>query len=354
MMILYTSQTERFAKNILEHFTQYLEGRYRDEFPENNTGLIKLRTHWSNETEPKIIPTVRKRDVYVFHAFCGRDDISYDPDVGWMRLYMIDDALRRMSPSEISYIMPHMPYQRQDYTEEPHVSISAVRTLKMLLAQTFNVPTRIVTFDTHSKQYQAFFDGFFDPLKAMPFHEKYVRENGLIEDAVVVSADAGAFNNAQKFSKKIGVPFTAGNKIRPKASEVEVFEIVGKEEVKGRRALVYEDLIDTFSTGGAITIALRDSGAEDVYILATHGIFSTTDKGPPEKRIRESGTKIVITNSIPYRNGYAKENKDWLTILDIEPMIAEFLYRAQRGDPVSPLYEQAYKEEKDSKVSNIT
>ncbi len=341
MVILYTTEMEKFAHGVLEYLKTRLEEHYREEFVRDNTGEIILHEHGNHEIEPEvIIPTIRKRSAFVFHGFHGYDGNSYDPNIGFAKLYAIDDTLRRMEPSEITYVMPHIPYQRQDYMEKPHVPITARRFLRMIYDPELPVTTRIVTFNAHSKQYPGYANTFFENLKTMSLHEEFVKSNNLFENATVLATDTAIAGEARKFAGRLGVPWVVGDKIRPGASQVDVYDVIGKEQIKDRVILAYDDMIDTFSTGISMVKTLKEAGAKEVYELATHGIFSTKNSIHAEDNIRESGIKkVIITNSIKRDEKYLEENKDWLEVLSLEPKVANLLYKIQRGEPVSSVYD---------------
>jgi ribose-phosphate pyrophosphokinase len=188
----------------------------------------------------------------------------------------------------------------------------------------------VLTVDLHTSQIQGFFDKPVDHLTALPLLADYL--GGKYEDLVVVSPDAGRVRVAEKFAGRLHAPLAILHKRRrPDQRNVsETLEVVG--DVRGRRCLLVDDMIDTAGTitGGAQV--LMDFGAEEVYACATHGILSD----PAIDRIKNAPLKeVVLTNTLPIPQD---RRIDSITVLSIAPIIASTVQAVFSDESVSEIF----------------
>jgi ribose-phosphate pyrophosphokinase len=259
-----------------------------------------------------------------------------------MNLYLIDDALRRSSVEKITYVLPHIPYQRKDRMDKPRVPISARRTVQMVIDTNYSIPTRIVTFDMHAGQIQGFVSFPLDHLNASPIFVDYLRQLSDPDTFVIVSPDTGGVTRARHMAKKLNNnEIVLVDKRRPAPGEAEVMHIVGEEIVKDRPCVIRDDIADTGGTACKAANALREAGATYIYLCATHGVFSRQKNNgrTAEEEFRKSGIKVITTDTIPRSEDYIEANKDWLTVLSVVPMTAEAIYRIQTRGSLSELIE---------------
>src|SRR4051794_10389211 len=244
-------------------------------------------------------------------------------------LIMID-ALKRGSAKRIPVVLPFYPYSRQDKKHRGREPISARLVADLLKTAGAN---RILTVDLHTAQIQGFFDGPVDHLFAMPLLAEHVREKYGHEDLVVVSPDTGRVRTAEQWADELGgrdLAFVHKTRDIDHTNEVVANRVVG--EVEGRVCLLIDDMIDT---AGSITKAaelLFDSGAADVVVAASHGIFSSgaTDRLKASK-IRE----VVVTNTLPIR---PEQEFDQLTVLSIAPLLAQAIREVFEDGSVTSLF----------------
>src|ERR1700677_72487 len=229
------------------------------------------------------------------------------------QLIMID-ALKRGSAKRITAVVPFYPYARQDKKHRGREPISA-----RLVADLFKTAgaDRIVTVDLHTDQIQGFFDGPVDHMRGQNLLTGYIKDNYAGRDLVVVSPDSGRVRVAEKWADAMGgVPLAFIHKTRdPRVpNQVVSNRVVG--EVQGRTCVLIDDMIDT---GGTIAVAvklLRDDGAKDVVIAATHGVLSD----PASERLAQSGAKeVIVTNTLPIGE---EKRFPQLTVLSIAPLLA--------------------------------
>jgi len=337
MIFLKSSESEFFSQDVAELFFQ----RYGQK-PE--IGHIEIGYFNNNEIDIQLKDSVRKKAVIIYHHFFGYDGATYDPNIGFMKLYLIDDAIRNSSADEITYILPHVPYQRQDRIEKPRKSISARRTIRMLKEPESTVPTRIVTFDMHAGQIQGFVNYPIDNLMAFPLFLDYFRKTG--ENYAVVAPDAGGLARAKKLADSLeGSKLVVVGKTRAEAGKVAQIYIIGEELVDGRDVIIVDDLADTGRTLIASAERLKKAGGKNIYACCTHPLLSSEINRKtgeiiwkPEKEFRDSGVKVISTDTIPKTDEYLKKNEDWFTQLSVKPIVAEAINEIQTGGSISKLF----------------
>lgn len=278
----------------------------------------------NGEFLPRADKNLRKKDVYFIH------DSSKNPARWWVELLLVKDMVLRASANSISFVLPNMDWSRQDCKDKPHVPISA-----RVLADTISPGlSRIITMDLHSKQVQGFYpqDCPLDNLDSTPTILKYLRKNtGDIEDLrelIIFSPDAGGVPRAEDFAEKLGsrypIAFTA--KRRKTAGEVASMRLSG--DVEGKDVLSMDDMYDSTNTNCEAGEVLIKHGAQRLFTYATHGLFT---KGT--ERICKLYKRVMTSNTIYQQNGEVE-------VLDVSPIFAEAIYRAQRGESISSLFKK--------------
>ncbi len=241
------------------------------------------------------------------------------------QLIMVDAAKR------ITAVVPYYPYARQDKKHMGREPISA-----RLMADLFRTAgaDRIMSVDLHAAQAQGFFDGPVDHLWAMPTLVEYVKTKIDPDETVVVSPDAGRIKVAEQWGNRLGgVPLAFVHKTRDitRPNQATANRVVG--DVKGRTAVIVDDLIDTAGTiCGAVRVVL-EAGAKDVIIAATHGVLSD----PAVERLRASGMKeLIVTDTLPI-----EESKRFpeLTVLPIAPVLAKAIDAVFEDDSVAKIFD---------------
>jgi ribose-phosphate pyrophosphokinase len=278
----------------------------------------------NGETFIKSNESVRGSDAFVVQSYTT-------PINQWvMESLILVDSLKRASAKRITVVAPFYPYARQDKKHRGREPISA-----RLIADLFKTAgaDRVMAVDLHTAQIQGFFDGPVDHLFALPLLAKYVKEKYGDEDIVVVSPDTGRVRAAEQWADELGgldIAFVHKTRDLDAANEVVANRVVG--EVTGKCCLLIDDMIDT---GGSIAKAadlLFESGATDVVVAATHGIFSAsaTDR-LKNSRIRE----VIVTNTLPVR---PEQDFDKLTVLSIAPLLAQAIRAVFEDGSVTSLF----------------
>ena len=336
MVILTSPKSREFAKKVYDSLVRVSGKDY------NSVPFTTIDIDYFNNKEigVQIPENLRKRDVYFIHTFSN--DSEYEPNIALMELYLVDDAIRRASANEITYILPHIPYQRQDRKDKPRVPLSARRIMDMLTV--YPTPqTRIVTFDMHAGQIQGFSHYPVDNLEALPLFLDYFKNNGFSDPAkvTVVSPDVGGTRRARDFANRLGNGLAIIDKSRVPRSEAEVMNVIGDVNDV---AIIIDDLVDSGGTLIKGANLLRERGAKDVYACCTHAVLSPSmdkEEGritPAEEKFVKSGIKMVATDTIPRTEKYLEDNKTWLDILSVADMTGDAVHRIQTGKSVSELF----------------
>jgi ribose-phosphate pyrophosphokinase len=244
-----------------------------------------------------------------------------------MELLVMTDALKRSSANPIVAVMPYFGYARQDRKTRPRTPISARLVADLVTAAGVH---RILAMDLHAGQIQGFFNIPVDHIYAMPVMMEYLRTK-FTSDAVIVSPDAGGVERARAYSKRLDTSLAIIDKRRPAPNVAELVHIIG--DVKGRDAIIVDDMVDTAGTLCAAAKGLTDQGARGVYACITHGLLS----GPALDRIHKSPIKeLIITDSIPPRADVKASPK--VRVLSVAHLLSEAVKRIHMGDSLSTLF----------------
>ena len=260
--------------------------------PRSRDGKAKVSNFSDGEIQVEIEESVRGMDIFLIQPTCPPVNENL------MELLIMLDALKRASAARVNVVMPYYGYGRQDRKVAPRAPISA--RLVADLIETAGA-TRVLAMDLHVGQIQGFFNIPVDHLYALPVQLEYFRRN-IEEEVVVVSPDAGGVERAREFAKRLkNASIAIIDKRREKANVSKVMHIVG--DVKGKVAILLDDMIDTGGTIVQSAEALIRDGASRVYACCTHAVLS----GNAVEKLNNSPIhKLVVTNTIPL-NGKAEE-----------------------------------------------
>ena len=279
----------------------------------------------NGEVQIMIDESVRGKDVFIIQP------TSYPVNDNLMELMVMADALKRASARHITAVVPYYGYARQDRKTRGREPITA--KLVANLMQTSGI-TRLVTIDLHAGQIQGFFDIPVDHLMGAPLIADYFDRHGLVgDDVVIVSPDHGGVTRARKLAQFLQTPIAIIDKRRSvtKMNTSEVMNIIGN--VKGKKCILIDDMIDTAGTICHAADALAEAGATAVYASCTHPVLS----GPALENIEKSAIqKLVVLDTI-----YLPEERliDKIEQISIAELIAEAITRIHEKRPLSPLFE---------------
>jgi len=285
-------------------------------------GNARVKTFSDGEVLVEIGENVRGRDVYIVQSTCAPTNNNL------MELLVMTDALKRASAATITAVIPYYGYARQDRKAAPRTPISA--KLVADLVTTAGVD-RVVTIDLHAAQIQGFFDIPVDNLYAAPVILNHLKERFAGQDLVMVTPDAGGTERARAFAKRLECPMALIDKRRTGPNVAEVMHLIG--DVKGKTAIILDDMIDTAGTLTQAAGALKQNGASAIYAAATHGVLS----GPAIDRINGSVIEeVLLTDTIPL--GEKADRTGKIKVLTVAGLLAEAIRRIHEDESVSSLF----------------
>ena len=272
------------------------------------------------EVSVEIHENVRGHDVFLLQPTCAPTNDHL------MELVIMADAMRRASARRITAVIPYYGYARQDRKVAPRVPISAKVVAEMLMAVGVR---RVLCMDLHAGQIQGFFNIPVDHLYAAPVLIDHIREN--FDDFIMISPDAGGVERTRAFAKRLNCGLAIIDKRRDRPNHSEAMHVIG--DVKGKIAILMDDMVDTAGTlcHGADT--LLENGAKEVHACCSHGVLS----GPAVDRLNSSEIKsLVVTNTIPLRENARECGK--IKVLSVSSLLAEAIRRIHNEDSVSSLF----------------
>ncbi len=280
-------------------------------------------THFSDgEIYVEIQENVRGVNCFVVQSTCTPVNQAL------MELLIMIDALRRASAGSIVAVVPYFGYARQDRKVKPRTPITAKLVANLIAAAGAD---RVLSMDLHAGQIQGFFDIPFDHLFAMPVFIDELRASGYGRDTVMVSPDAGGVERARAYAKRLRASVAMIDKRRAGPNVSEVMNIIG--DVKGKRAVIIDDIIDTAGTLTNAARAIHEEGAASVVACATHGVFS----GQAIERINSSPlTEVIVSNTIPLNETGRACSK--IRVRSVGRLLGEACKRIHHGDSISSLF----------------
>lgn len=290
-------------------------------------GGVKLKTFSDGEQYIQFEENLRGKDVFLIQS-------TNPPAENWTRLLLAIDAARGASAREITAVIPYFGYARQDRKSKPREPISA-RVFATMIESLGT--TRVISMDLHNDAIGGFFRTTnVDYLYARPVliaHFKKVFKKALArDDVVVVSPDAGGVVRAQSFAKRLmkAADLAIIHKERDIPNQVARMKLIG--DVKGKIALIVDDMADTCGTLARAAALLIESGAQEVYATATHGIFS----GKAQETIDDSSIKkMFITDTISTERKLSSK----VEIVSVAGIFGDAIQRIQSGESLSALFE---------------
>ena len=289
-----------------------------------NSPLTKatIRRFSDQEVFVEIRENVRGEDMFLIQA------TSFPANDNLMELLVTLDALRRASAQRITAVVPYFGYARQDRKPGPRTPISAKLVANLITSAGAD---RVLTLDLHAGQIQGFFDIPVDNLISAPVMESDIRERFSNDNIIVVSPDVGGVVRARALAKRIDADLAIVDKRREQAGVSEVMNIIG--DVRDRRCILVDDIIDSAGTGCNAANALLEAGATSVVAYVTHGVLSG---GAVERVASSSLEQLVITDSIQATKPVRLAQN--IRVLSIATLIAEAMRRISEESSVSSLF----------------
>jgi len=283
-------------------------------------GKSTIKPFPDGETFVKIEENVRGEDVFLIQS------TSPPTNHHLMEMFIMMDALRRASAARITAVLPFYGYARQDRKDQPRVPITAKLVANLLVAAGAN---RILAMDLHAQQIQGFFDIPVDHLYAAPVMYEYLRKKQL-HDLVVVSPDVGGLKMAYAYSQTLDAGLAIVAKRRKSASEVESMAVIG--EIRGKNALLVDDLTETAGTLTTASALLKRKGAKKIIACVSHAILNELGV----ERLRKSSIDELITTDTVLRPAISGVK---ITTLSVAGLLGEAIKRIHSNSSVTSLFE---------------
>ena len=273
------------------------------------------------EVHVQIGENIRGKDVFIINSTAPPINRNF------MELLILIDAARRASASRVTAVLPYFGYARQDRKDKPRAPITAKLVSNLIVTAGAD---RVLTLDLHADQIQGFFDIPMDHLSGDVEFVRHLRdrkENNL----VIISPDTGSVRRAREVANRLEAPLAIVDKRRPRENEAEVMNVIG--DVEGKRAIIFDDMIDTAGTLVKAAEAIKNQGATDVSACATHPVFS----GNAIQRIQDSVLdEVIVSDSIPLNEDARACSK--IKVITFAPLIGEAIKRIHEEKSVSILF----------------
>lgn len=287
-------------------------------------GKSEVKTFSDGEIAVSIQESVRGSDVFVVQSTCTPVNDNL------MELLIMIDAMKRASAGRITAVMPYYGYARQDRKARARDPISAKLVANILTSAGAN---RVLTMDLHCAQIQGFFDIPVDNLVGSPLLTNfYINKYGDdLKNFVAVSPDLGSVTRTRTFAERLNIPLAIIDKRRPKANVSEIMNIIG--DVKGKKVILVDDMIDTAGTITNAANALKERGAVEVDACCTHAVLS----GPAIQRIQDSAiTELLVLDTIELP---ADKKIDKITSVSVDDLFANAIKCIHEGVSISQLFD---------------
>lgn len=289
----------------------------------------KVSTFADGESSVEFQENIRGEDVFIVQP------TSTPVNDSLMELLIMIDAAKRSSASRITAVIPYFGYARQDRKSASRTPITAKLVANLLTSAGAD---RILTMDLHAGQIQGFFDIPVDDLTSRVVFAKDIKRSiGFIDDpeveqvkTVFVSPDAGGVVRARKFADMFHGDIAIVDKMRPEAGKSEVMNLIG--DVKGKHAILVDDIVDSGGTLCNAAKAIMDAGALSVRAYITHGVLSNDACQKVEKSVLD---ELVVTDSIPNR---CPKNCKKTRQVSVSQLFGEAIRRVTNEESVSSLF----------------
>lgn len=284
---------------------------------------VDLKRSSNGEVSFSIKESIRDEDMYIITQI-GSGVVNDKV----LELLIMINACKTASARRVTAVLPSFPYARQDRKDKSRAPITAKLMADMLTTAGCD---HVITMDLHASQIQGFFDVPVDNLYAEPSVVRYIKEKVDVENAIIVSPDAGGAKRAAGLADRLDLNFALIHKERARANEVSRMVLVG--DVTDKVCIIVDDMADTCGTLAKAAEVLLEHGARSVISIVTHGILS----GRAIQNINGSKLdRVVCTNTVPFEEKLAQCPK--LDTIDVSSVLAESIRRLHNGESVSYLF----------------
>jgi ribose-phosphate pyrophosphokinase len=288
---------------------------------------IEISFFGNGETKMHVPKNIRGKDIYFIQ------DSTKKPNDWWVELLLINNLLHLGSAESVNLVLPDMKYSKQEKKKQSRVPISSAALARSLVKDSPRLK-RLITMDLHAKGIQGLYTPVpIDDLSSTPTVVKYLKEKSGIpnlEEMVIVAADKGDFERAVNYSERLKSKYGVAMvyKIREIDGSREIKKgkstLIG--DVKGKRVFSPDDIIGSGETSCNVAKLVQEKGATEINFYGTHGWFT---KGTSE--LLDSFERVMVSNTNNYQ-------RDGIEMIDVSPVFAEAIYRAQKGESISELF----------------
>jgi len=290
----------------------------------------KVQSFADGECSVEFLENIRSEDVFIVQS------TNTPVNDNLMELLVMIDAAKRSSAKRITAVMPYFGYARQDRKSASRTPITAKLVADLITAAGAD---RVLTMDLHAGQIQGFFNIPVDDLTSRVVLAKDIKRSIGIRDepeiqqvgTIFVSPDAGGVVRARKFAQMFNGDIAIVDKRRPEAGKSEVMNLIG--DVRGKHAILVDDMIDSGGTLCNAAKAIMDAGAASVRAYITHGILSGEACQKVEKSVLD---ELVVTDTI--LDNCPKNCKKTRQV-SIAPLVGEAIRRITNEESVSSLFQ---------------
>jgi ribose-phosphate pyrophosphokinase len=289
-----------------------------------------LKTFSNGEIYCRFEESIRGADIFLVQSTAGNEAAGLTANDALVELLIMIDAAVGASAHRVIAVTPWYGYSRQDKKSAPREPITARLVARML--ETAGI-SRLLTMDLHAGQLQGFFSAQtpVDHMTALPMLSQYVKDQLTTEgnELVIVAPDAGRVKLTRRFARGVGATYALMEKERPAHGVAEIGRVIG--DVRGKVAVIVDDMIDTGGTLAAAAQTVMDEGAKEVYAVATHGVFS----GNAWQTLGNSPLSgIVVTDTIPIRD----DAPDMIRVISTADLLTESIRKIFTDDSVSEIF----------------
>jgi ribose-phosphate pyrophosphokinase len=289
-------------------------------------GPVTLKTFSNDEVYCRFEESIRGADVFLVQPMCGNPATDLNANDALMELLVMIDAAVGASAHRVIAVTPWYGYSRQDKKSAPREPISARLVARMLESAGVD---RVLTMDLHAGQLQGFFQVPVDHMTALMMLAQHVNDLPGLGVVVVVAPDAGRVKLNKQFADRIGADLAILDKERPQQQVAEIGHVIG--DVRGKTAIIVDDIIDTAGTLRAAGEAVVAAGATRILAAATHAVFS----GRCYENLASSPfEQIVVTDTIPLRPGAPATVK----VVSCADLLADSIRRIFTDESVSAVF----------------
>ena len=290
-----------------------------------NLGGITTRSFANGEIYARYLQSVRGSDLFLLQSISPWSEGSVNDAL--MELLIMTDAAKRASAHSVTAVITHFGYSRQDKKSASREPITAKLVANMLTVAGVD---RVITVDLHQGQIQGFFDTPVNHLTALPIFSTYFTNKGL-KNLCVVSPDVGRAKAAKKLADMLDADLAILHKSRPSHNVAEVAHVIG--DVAGKTCILNDDMIDTGGSIVAGVTALKAEKAADIYVCATHGLFT----GSAYERLQEADiVEVIVCDTVPVP---VERQNSRLKVISVAPLLAQAISNVFEGLSISELFD---------------